>query len=243
MMNRAIVLAALAVLSLSACEERRRAKPVVPPTDDVPPASDEAPAEAASETVAFGTAAAAAPIPTAADSVTWPTTDLRARIITSKGDIVVELYAKEAPKTVDNFVQYAKDGHYDRLIIHRVVPGFVIQGGGYNQYFNERPARPPIPYEGDNGLKNFRTTLAMARTADPGSAAAQWFVNLRDNNEQLDHFVNDLGPRYGYAVFGRVIEGMAVADAIGALPTGPGGPFEAEVPVETVTISRVDILE
>jgi peptidyl-prolyl cis-trans isomerase A (cyclophilin A)/peptidyl-prolyl cis-trans isomerase B (cyclophilin B) len=244
-MKKAILLAALAVLALSACEERRRSKPVVPPTDDAPPASDEAPAKAEPETGAFGAAAAApaTPIATAADGVAWPAPNLRAKIVTSKGDILVELYPDAAPKTVVNFVQYAKDGHYDRLIIHRVVPGFVIQGGGYNARFNERATRPPIPYEGDNGLKNYRTTLAMARTADPGSAAAQWYINLRDNNEQLDHFVNDLGPRYGYAVFGRVIDGMAVADAIGALPTGPGGPFEAEVPVETVTIARVDIIE
>ena len=87
------------------------------------------------------------------------------------------------------------------------------------------------------------TTLAMARTLDPNSASAQWYINLRDNNDQLDHFVNDLGPRYGYAVFGRVVDGMDVADAIGSLRTGAGGPFPAEVPVETVTISRIDIIE
>lgn len=236
-MLRHVLLAALAVLALGACD-RRKPKPVVPPIAEE--AASEAPA--AKETAPPGETAAA-PVETLAGGVDWPATKLHAKIVTSKGDMLIDLYPAAAPKTVANFVQYAKDGHYDRLIIHRVVAGFVIQGGGYNKYWNERPTRDPIPYEGDNGLGNYRTTLAMARTPDPGSASAQWYVNLRDNNEKLDHFVNDLGPRYGYAVFGRVIEGMEVADAIGALPTGAGGPFPAEVPVETVTISRVDIVE
>lgn len=165
-----------------------------------------------------------------------------AKISTSMGDIVVELYPEQAPASVENFLQYATDGHFDQLIVHRVVPGFVIQGGGYNRYFRERATRDPIAYEGDNGLKNLRSTIAMARTSDPNSATAQWFINLKDN-DQLDHFVNDLGPRYGYAVFGKVVEGMDVVDAIGALATGPGGPFPSEVPVETVLINRVDPVE
>jgi peptidyl-prolyl cis-trans isomerase A (cyclophilin A)/peptidyl-prolyl cis-trans isomerase B (cyclophilin B) len=238
-MMRKTALAAFAILALAACDNRR-AEPVVPPTDDAPPVEEAAPATAPEADVA---PALAEPIATLADSVAWPATATRATIVTSKGDVVVELYADKAPKTVANFAQYARAGHYDRLIIHRVVPGFVIQGGGYNARFNERATRPPIPYEGDNGLKNYRTTLAMARTTDPNSAASQWFINLRDNNEQLDHFVNDLGPRYGYAVFGRVVDGMEVVDAIGAMQTGPGGPFEAEVPTETVTISRIDVAE
>ncbi len=243
-MIRKTVIAALAVLALGACD-RRKPKPVVPPAAEgaVSEAQAREEAPAAQEAAPLGETAAAAPVATLADSVNWPATTLHAKIITSKGDMLVDLYPAEAPKTVANFVQYAKDGHYDRLIIHRVVAGFVIQGGGYNKYWNERPTRDPIPYEGDNGLKNYRTTLAMARTDDPASASAQWYVNLRDNNEKLDHFVNDLGPRYGYAVFGRVAQGMEVADAIGALATGAGGPFPSEVPLETVTISRVDIIE
>lgn len=243
-MMRKFAAAALAVLALAACEERRRAKPVVPPADGAPAIEEAAPAEPAEAAAnASDGAVAAEPIATLADEVDWPATTLRATIVTSKGDMVVELYPEQAPKSVANFVQYAKDGHYDRLIIHRVVEGFVIQGGGYNKYWNERPTRAPVPYEGDNGLKNYRTTLAMARAMDPNSAASQWYVNLRDNNEQLDHFVNDLGPRYGYAVFGRVVEGMEVADAIGALATGPAGPFDAEAPIETVTIARVEVAE
>lgn len=237
-MIKQAMLAAFAVLALSACGDGARTEPVASPAaqEAAPPpaATGEAPAE---------TAPPAAPIETRADAVSWPATTLRAKIVTSKGDMLVELYPNEAPKTVANFVQYAKDGHYDRLIIHRVVPGFVIQGGGYNKYWNERPTRDPVAYEGGNGLKNYRTTLAMARSTSPDSAASQWFINLRDNNDKLDHFVNDLGPRHGYAVFGRVIEGMDVADAIGAMRTGPGGPFPSEVPTETVTISRVDIIE
>ena len=165
----------------------------------------------------------------------------RAKIQTSKGDIVIELYPEEAPATVENFLAYATSGHYDRTLFHRVVKGFVIQGGGYSRLYTERVTRDPIPYEGDNGLKNERGTIAMARGDDPDSAAAQWFVNLADN-ERLDHRVTDLGPVYGYAVFGRVIEGMEVVDAIGAAQTGEGGPFAEEVPLEQIFIERVDPL-
>lgn len=239
-MKRNLVLIAAMIFALAACD-RREAKPVPPPQNE-PPAetpSDE-PLDVEPQQPEE---LAAAQIETRADEIDWPATRLHAKIVTSKGDLLVDLYPDKAPKTVANFVQYAKDGQYDQLIIHRVVPGFVIQGGGYNKYWSERPTRDPIPYEGDNGLGNFRTTLAMARTMDPNSAAAQWYVNLRDNNDQLDHYVNDLGPRYGYAVFGRVVEGMDVVDAIGAMRTGAGGPFPSEVPLTTVTISRVDIIE
>ena len=162
-----------------------------------------------------------------------------AKITTSKGDIIVELYPDKAPATVANFLDYATSGHYDHTIFHRIVAGYVIQGGGYSRLFTERPTRDPIPYEGDNGLKNIRGAIAMARTSDPNSATAQWFIDLKDN-DKLDHSVTDLGPRYGYAVFGKVVEGMDVVDAIGAVATGPGGPFESEVPVEPIFIERVD---
>lgn len=162
-----------------------------------------------------------------------------AKIQTSMGDIVVELYPQTAPATVANFLEYATSGHYDRTLIHRVVKGYVIQGGGYSKLFTERNTRDPIPYEGDKGLKNERGTIAMARGDKPESAEAQWFINLQDN-PKLDHRVTDLGPIYGYAVFGRVVEGMDVADAIGMVETGPGGDFDAEVPVEPILIERVD---
>lgn len=162
-----------------------------------------------------------------------------ATITTSKGDIVVELDAGKAPVTTENFLQYAADGHYDRTLMHRVVAGFVIQGGGYSRLYTERPTRPAIKYEGDNGLKNVRGTIAMARQRSPESASAQWYINLKDNPD-LDHRVTDLGPDFGYAVFGRVVSGMDVADAIGAVPTGPGGPFASEAPLDPVIIERVD---
>jgi peptidyl-prolyl cis-trans isomerase A (cyclophilin A)/peptidyl-prolyl cis-trans isomerase B (cyclophilin B) len=230
----------IALLLLAACGRDADERPAAPS-----PASEAAPSETAIEAPSEETVAPSEPTPppTLADGFAWPATTTRAKIVTSMGDILVELYPDKAPKSVENFLQYARDGHYDRLIFHRVVAGFVIQGGGYSKGYIERQTRAPIPYEGDNGLPNHRTTLAMARTPDPNSATSQFYVNLADNGDQLDHFVNDLGPRYGYAVFGRVIEGMDVVDAIGAAPTGPAGPFEAEVPVEPVVIIRVDPLD
>lgn len=165
-----------------------------------------------------------------------------AKIQTSMGDIIVELYPDKAPVTVDNFLTYATSGHYDRTLFHRVVVGFVIQGGGYSRIFTERTLRAPIAYEGDKGLKNERGTIAMARNSDPQSAQSQWFINLKDN-PKLDHRVSDLGPKYGYAVFGRVVSGMDVVDAIGAVETGADGPFDAEVPLEPIFIIRVDPVE
>ncbi len=167
-----------------------------------------------------------------------------ARIKTSMGDIIVELDAEKAPQTVANFLEYATSGHYDRTIFHRVVKDYVIQGGGYSKYFNERPLRDPVAYEGDNGLSNTRGALAMARGASHESAQAQWFINLRDNAENLDHREGAYGGAvYGYAVFGKVVDGMDVVDAIGAVETGPGGDFDAEVPVEAIIIERVDPVE
>ncbi|WDI33222.1 peptidylprolyl isomerase [Hyphococcus flavus] len=162
-----------------------------------------------------------------------------AKIQTSMGDIVVELYPGDAPITVQNFLEYATSGHYDRTLFHRVVARYVIQGGGYSRYYTERPPRDPIAYEGDNGLENKRGTLAMARSDDPASAQAQWFINLADN-ERFDHKIVEGMPLYGYAVFARVVDGMDVVDAIGSVSTGPGGPFESEAPIDPVIIERVD---
>lgn len=165
-----------------------------------------------------------------------------AKIQTTMGDMIVELAPDTAPATVANFLEYATSGHYDRTLIHRVVQDYVIQGGGYSTLYTERALRDPIPYEGDKGLKNLRGTIAMARGDRPDSAQAQWFINLRDN-EELDHRVTDLGPIYGYAVFGRVVDGMDIADAIGNVATGPGGPFDAEAPLEKIFITRIDPVE
>ncbi|MEM9704955.1 MAG: peptidylprolyl isomerase [Pseudomonadota bacterium] len=170
-----------------------------------------------------------------APSVTNPLVTIK----TTKGDMVVELDRERAPITVANFLDYTERGRFDRTIFHRVVRGFVIQGGGYSQFFNERSTASPIAYEGGNGLKNLRGTISMARTDDPNSATSQWFINLIDNPD-LDHRVTDLGIDYGYAVFGKVLCGIEVADAIGAVETGAGGPFESEVPLEPIVILRVD---
>lgn len=237
-----IVIGAFLVLAACGNPQTEQAPAPAPAAEAPPPQAEAAPAESAVDPV-VEEAAPAPPPSTLADSFAWPATSTRAKLVTSMGDVVVELYPDKAPKSVANFLQYGTDGHYDRLIFHRVVAGFVVQGGGYSRTFIERPTRDPIPYEGDNGLPNYRTTLAMARTSDPNSATSQFYINLADNNEELDHFVNDLGPRYGYAVFGLVIEGMEVIDAIGAVSTGPGGPFDSEVPVEPVTLIRVDALE
>ena len=168
--------------------------------------------------------------------------DTHAKIQTTMGDIIVELYPDTAPLTVANFLEYATSGAYDRTLFHRVVKDYVIQGGGYSRLYTQRTLRDPVPYEGDKGLKNLRGTIAMARSDDPDSAQAQWFINLRDN-ERFDHRVNDLGPIYGYAVFGKVIEGMDVVDAIGNVETGEGGPFDEEAPLEQIFITRVDPVE
>jgi cyclophilin family peptidyl-prolyl cis-trans isomerase len=152
---------------------------------------------------------------------------------TSAGDFTVELYAKEAPESAVNFLKYVDDGHYDGTIFHRVIPGFMVQGGGFASGMEQKDTRPPIRNEATNGLENLRGTLAMARTSDIHSATAQFFINLVDND-----FLNHQPGNYGYAVFGRVIAGMDVVDAIAAVPTtrrrGHG-----DVPVDEVVVHSV----
>ena len=160
---------------------------------------------------------------------------------TSMGNIKVELKPQEAPITVSNFLTYLKEGHYDGLIFHRVIRGFMIQGGGFTKEMREkRPAHPPIKNEAGNGLKNDRGTLAMARTGVVDSATAQFFINVV-NNDFLNHVDNT--PRgFGYAVFGKVVEGMEVVDKIRAVPTGRVSMFE-DVPKEAVTILRATVVK
>jgi len=161
----------------------------------------------------------------------------RIEMQTSAGRIVVELDRTRAPLTVANFLQYVDDGFYDGTIFHRVVADFVAQGGGYTPDFEEKAAREPVVNESGNGLSNMHGTLAMARTNDPHSATAQFFFNLADN-ARLD----PSPARWGYAVFGRVVEGLGVVDDIGRKPTGPGGTFDSEVPQATVLIEKVRVL-
>jgi peptidyl-prolyl cis-trans isomerase A (cyclophilin A)/peptidyl-prolyl cis-trans isomerase B (cyclophilin B) len=159
---------------------------------------------------------------------------------TNVGSFVVELYSDKAPATVDNFLRYVNDGFYKGTIFHRVIPGFVVQGGGFTKDYQQKPTREPVKNEAANGLKNVTATLAMARTSDPHSATAQFFINLKDNNF-LDHRAPN--PReYGYTVFGRVVKGMDVVQKIAAVPTGAGGPFPAEVPQQTVIVEETRVL-
>lgn len=152
---------------------------------------------------------------------------------TTKGEIKIELNPDEAPETVKNFLHYVDDGFYTGTIFHRVVPGFVIQGGGFTADMRQKPTRPPIPNEAKNGLKNTRGALSMARTQDINSATSQFFVNLKDN-DVLDHGTRD----YGYAVFARVVEGMDVVDQIAEVSTGSRGGHQG-VPKEPVVIENV----
>jgi len=159
----------------------------------------------------------------------------RVGLDTSKGRIVLELFADKAPISVENFLAYVESGYYDGTIFHRVIPKFMIQGGGFTADMKMKPGRSPIRNEADNGVKNERGTIAMARTPDPHSASSQFFINTADNNF-LNHKQKD--PRgWGYAVFGRVVQGMEVVDAISAVKTGIQGMYQ-DVPVEPVLITR-----
>jgi peptidyl-prolyl cis-trans isomerase A (cyclophilin A)/peptidyl-prolyl cis-trans isomerase B (cyclophilin B) len=159
---------------------------------------------------------------------------------TSMGTLVLELYPENAPLTVQNFVQYVKDGHYNGTIFHRVIPGFMIQGGGYNASFAEKPTRAPVKNEAGNGLRNATGMVAMARTADPHSATAQFFINVADN-PMLD-FRSPTREGHGYTVFGKVIKGMEVAQRIAKVPTGRGQPPHTDVPVKPVIIETARLL-
>ena len=156
---------------------------------------------------------------------------------TSEGDITLELDRSAARVTVDNFMAYANDGHYDGTVFHRVISGFMIQGGGHDETLAEKATRDPIPNEANNGLSNTRGTIAMARTNDPHSATAQFFINHGDNS-RLD-FRSETMRGWGYAVFGRVVAGMDVVDKIAALPTARMGQFPSDVPQPLVVIESV----
>jgi peptidyl-prolyl cis-trans isomerase A (cyclophilin A) len=162
----------------------------------------------------------------------------RVALDTSMGTIVVELDAKAAPKTVANFLEYVKSGHYNNTVFHRVIGNFMIQGGGYTADLSEKPTRAPIPLESQNGLKNERGAISMARRGDPNSATSQFFINVVDN-PNLD-FPRPDGN--GYAVFGKVIEGMDVVDKIRAVPTTSSGPH-ASLPATPVVIKSARIVK
>jgi len=160
------------------------------------------------------------------------------KLHTNFGTIVLELDAAKAPETVKNFLAYVEAGHYDNTIFHRVIDGFMIQGGGFEPGMSQKPTNAPIQNEAANGLKNDRYTIAMARTGDPHSATAQFFINVKDNA-----FLNHTAPSgqgWGYCVFGKVVEGMDVVDKIRGVKTGAKG-FHQDVPVEDVIIQKAEV--
>ena len=195
----------------------------------------------------------------------------RVKIVTSEGEIVAELYPAKAPKTVANFLQYVKDKHYDGTVFHRVISSFMVQGGGFDAKYTERKTRPPVAHEGREslaaGLKNQIGTLAMARTNDPQSATAQFFINVTDNafldptpipeGDPVKRFeyqgrTYDNVPRanllnaqqlFGYTVFGKVVSGMDVVQKIKSAPTGAGGPFPSDVPKTPILINSITLLK
>jgi cyclophilin family peptidyl-prolyl cis-trans isomerase len=185
-----------------------------------------------------------APAPAAAATAAEPATPApapRVLLRTSEGDITIELAADKAPKSVANFLDYVKLKHYDGTVFHRVIDNFMVQGGGFGPDLKQKPTRPPVQNEADNGLSNLRGTVAMARTNDPHSATSQFFINVVDNN-RLDFVAKDNGFTWGYTVFGKVVAGMDVIDKIKATPTGPGGPFPRDVPVTPIVIQSAEIL-
>jgi peptidyl-prolyl cis-trans isomerase A (cyclophilin A)/peptidyl-prolyl cis-trans isomerase B (cyclophilin B) len=174
--------------------------------------------------------AAGAPGALAAD----PQVDLK----TNLGTIRLELYPAKAPKTVENFLQYVKDGHFNGTIFHRVIDGFMIQGGGFDKSYKQKATRPPIENEAKNGLKNDLGTVAMARTSAPHSASSQFFINGKNND-----FLNYPGQDgWGYTVFGKVVSGMDVVTKISKTPTGPGGPFPTDAPRDMVVIESATLV-
>ena len=163
----------------------------------------------------------------------------KVKLQTSMGDIVIELETEKAPVTAENFLQYVRDGFYDNTVFHRVINGFMVQGGGFEPGLKQKPVRAPIENEAGNGLKNDAYTVAMARTSDPHSATAQFFLNVVNNN--FLNFRAASADGYGYCVFGKVIDGREVVDKIKAVPTSNRG-FHQDVPAEDVVIKKAEIV-
>jgi peptidyl-prolyl cis-trans isomerase A (cyclophilin A) len=160
------------------------------------------------------------------------------KFVTTEGDFIVQLNPERAPLTVRNFLTYVRSGFYNGTIFHRVIPGFVIQGGGFTVKYKEKKTRKPIPNESGNGLSNRRGTIAMARNTAPHTAAAQFYINLADNIK-----LDPRPDRWGYAVFGKVVSGMKVVDKIASVPTGPAGPFKQNTPQIQVVIMKAILIK
>ncbi len=164
----------------------------------------------------------------------------RVKIETNLGDIVLELNAEKAPKTVENFLRYVEEGHYQGTIFHRVIANFMIQGGGFTTDYSKKPTHAPIENEAYNGLRNERGSIAMARTGEPHSATAQFFINVLDNGSLNYRSKTPRG--WGYTVFGKVVEGMNTVDKIRDVRTGRGGPFRSDAPQDKVIIENVTLI-
>ena len=161
----------------------------------------------------------------------------RVKFVTTAGNFVVELYPDKAPKTVANFLQYVKDKHYDGTLFHRVIDNFMVQGGGYDSKYRQKPTRPPVALEASNGLKNEVGTLAMARTSDPNSATSQFFINVKDNA-----MLNAPAPDgFGYTVFGKVVSGTETIQKIKSTATGAAGPFASDAPKTPILINSATL--
>jgi peptidylprolyl isomerase/peptidyl-prolyl cis-trans isomerase B (cyclophilin B) len=187
----------------------------------------------------LGLTGCASQAPSAQSAAAQPAANPEVVLETSKGNITLELMPKEAPISVANFLNYVKTGAYNGTIFHRVIPGFMIQGGGFDANMQKRPTNPPIQNEANNGLKNLRGTIAMARTGDPQSATSQFFINTADNDAL--NFWGETNAGWGYAVFGKVISGMDVVDAIVSVPRGRFGNY-GDVPLEPIVIKSVKLL-
>jgi peptidyl-prolyl cis-trans isomerase B (cyclophilin B) len=180
-------------------------------------------------------------LPLAASAQEVPPMPVTVVLETNLGSISIELYPDKAPETVANFTDYVRSGHYNGTVFHRVIPGFMAQGGGFTADLQQKSTKAAIPNEADNGLLNLRGTIAMARTADPHSASGQFFINLADNA-----FLNFTAPTrqgWGYAVFGKVTAGIDVVDAMAAVPTGASGPFGSDVPKQAIIVESAKVLE
>jgi len=162
------------------------------------------------------------------------------KLETSLGDIIIKLDPEKAPKTTENFISYVNDGFYDGTIFHRVIKGFMAQGGGFTKDYKQKSVKGQIRNEADNGLKNNRGTIAMARTSDPHSATAQFFINYKDNS--FLNFKSQTSQGWGYTVFGEVTEGMDVVDDMAKIQTGSGGQFGSDVPQTPIVIYKASIL-
>jgi cyclophilin family peptidyl-prolyl cis-trans isomerase len=161
----------------------------------------------------------------------------RVRVTTNLGSFVIELQRDRAPLTVDNFLAYVRAGHYTNTLFHRVIANFVVQGGGVGLDYKAKPTLKPIPNEAGNGLKNLRGTVGLARASGPHTGDCQFYVNVADNGD-----LDPLPTRWGYAVFGHVVEGMEVVDRISVSPTGPMGPFKQDAPLAAVVIQKIELL-